>query len=309
MSDDLQVRRLLRLAGGERIVFQTVAGGAPAVARVMVAPVPLSLDPVVREVVAGERAPAELPTAIAPYLEACAARSRLPAGTAGFPDILRAGVSAMTLPGRSPPPAGQGYTFVLARWVDGRSLAEARASLELADRLRVLAAVGRALDRAHGAHLAYGRLRAASILIDREGPWLVELEGVARVQPGDPRLADDVLRYGELGAWLLADELARGAPELESWSAALDACRRPGAPDRPTIADVLVWLGLLTSREVGGATIAVSDPGVPAPPALLDAPTEHVPDPPPARRRSLDVALALVLLLVALVLAVLATRR
>jgi hypothetical protein len=311
MSDGFPLRRLLRLAGGTRIVYQTTAAGAPAVVRVMVRPVPLALDRVVQEVVAGRTGAADLPAEIAPFFEACGARSRLPSQTAGFPDILRAGVSAMSLPGRSAPPAGHGHAFVLGRWIEGHSLARAHTSLDLADRLRCLAAIGRALDRAHGAHLAYGRLRAAGVVVDGEGPWLVELEGFARAAPGDPRLAEDVLRFGELGALLLEEELARGAPELASWSAALDACRRPVVAERPTMADVLVWLGLLGAREVGGATIAVPDPTIGARPVALDAPTEQVPDPSAARRHS-PANLAWVLLLalvVVLAIAAVASGR
>lgn len=282
----LPVRRLLRLVGGERIVFQTVVGDRPAVARVLVGPVPLELDGPLTAAIQGRAPASSLPPELAALAGAGAARASLGA-LDGLPEVLGGGVARLSIPGSGPPPDGQGHAHILSRWVEGPRLTELRAELQTADKLRLLAALGRSLARVHGGLVAHGRVRPNGIVLAGPTPWLVELEGLVRVAPGDARLADDVMRYGELGAWLLEPELSRGAPELQSWRSALDACRREPAAARPGMAELLVWLGLMGPAEVGGETIAVADPTtLPArqPGPVLDPPTEFVPDPAPTAR-------------------------
>jgi hypothetical protein len=283
----LPVRRLLRLAAGQRIVFQSVVQDELAVARVLFCPIALELDGAVRAAITGRAPASALPPEVVPLLEACAARSSLGI-LPGVPDLIAGGVAPLALPGRGLPPPGQGYVHVSSRWIEGARLTDAP-ELDTGDKLQFLAALGRTLERIHGGFVVYGRVRPNGIILAAGTPWLVELEGFARVSAGDARLAEDVLRYGELGAWLLESELSRAQPEpeLQAWRTALDACRREPAAARPTMAQLLDWLGLMAPGDAAGETIAVADPTLfarRAPAAPLDPPTELVPDPDPPLR-------------------------
>ena len=298
--------RLLRLVAGSRIVFQTRYGEQPAVARVLARPVPLELDdPIRRAVLKGSDLPLGLDAEQVAFLEGCRARASL-GSMAGLPELAAAGVTRIALPGVPPAGKGQGHIHVVARWIEGRPLGELVPSLSLAARLQVLADLLRLLDRVHAGLVAHGGLTARDLIVDGQVVWLVDIATARRVAAGDPRLAGDVLAFGQIAHPLLAGaELPTSSP----WPSAVRSCLAADPFARPTVPQLLARAGLTRSAGVSGDTIHVADPTAFAAAASsaarsLDPPTESVSDPvaPPGTPSRLALA-SLVLAIVAVLAA------
>lgn len=248
----------LRHVAGDRRVMRSTWRGQPAVTRLLLVPVDLRQDAVLRSyVIDGRGSALRLPSAVMDTVEGYRVRARLGASV-GLPAVLAVGVTDQA----ERAPFGQGYVFITTAWVEGTPLDAWWPGRSDTARWQLVAVLAGQLAALHERLVAYGDLKPSNVIVGSDGqPRLIDLDTLREVPAAHVPVvttqatagfaAPEQLREGHRETWLGSDVWSLGEVVKRlsgdvltgSWAELVAACQREHPATRPTAVQIVVWLG------------------------------------------------------------------